>query len=407
MSAEAVTRRPLKSSGSRRARVTRALGVVVVAGLLAGFLPPSFKVFAQQAPPPTTHPEPVPAPSQAVTQPPAQTPDAWRRAMLRAPLQKSGCFKSTYPSPVWEQIPCTPAPRRPYAGAGGSDYDFASSPSDPVIYPITFAAGSFPSVTGVTSESSVFPPSAGGTTVTDDFSLQLNTNHFATQTCPVGVKPPCQVWQQFVFTNAAGIAGGSVAFISYWIYGVPCPAGWTASGGACYWNTGGGVGLPAPLTIADLAQLTLVGSSSGAYDSVFISKGGTELLQATQPTVFNLHPYWRVVEFNVFGDGDGSEAVFNIGSTIVVKIGVEDGTTNTSGPYATSFTAESNNLPLVRPVCPLTGHNPPAHQFFVFSLPAIIFTESNAAGATSMCACPANMGWNPGSGTCILTIRRP
>jgi hypothetical protein len=158
-----------------------------------------------------------------------------------------------------------------------SDYAFQAQTSNPIIR----AEGSFDSVTGVTSESSEFPD---GTVVPNDFSLQLNTNHFTAQTCAGGVKPPCQAWQQFIFSSEG------TAFIQYWMYGVPCPSGWTAYGAGCWWNSDNGVGVSA-LTIADLAQLNLMAGTSGGYDTIVVWKGITKLGAASQPTVFNLHQY--------------------------------------------------------------------------------------------------------------------
>src|SRR4051794_6178616 len=137
------------------------------------------------APPPappqvTTQPAPPPAPPQVTTQPSVQSGAAWGAIISRTPVPKKGCFKSSYPSTVWQEVPCTPAPQRPY-------------PPTPTLRPDTvgknphgdFAAlrlgfissvvGSFDSVTGVTNEND--------SGKADTFSLQLNTNTFHTSIC--------------------------------------------------------------------------------------------------------------------------------------------------------------------------------------------------------------------------------
>jgi hypothetical protein len=57
---------------------------------------------------------------------------------------------------------------------------------------------------------------------------------------------------------------------------------------------------------------------------------------------------WRISEFNVFGDGGGSTATFNAGSTIVVRTSANSGMPATLPTCALEgFTGETNNLTLV------------------------------------------------------------
>jgi hypothetical protein len=65
---------------------------------------------------------------------------------------------------------------------------------------------------------------------------------------------------------------------------------------------------------------------------------------------------------------------------------VTDGTTNAPS-CSGGFTGETNSLTLAGPCCPMGG------------APAIVFTESTDAGATSICACPGS-AWNPIDATC-------
>ncbi len=127
---------------------------------------------------------------------------------------------------------------------------------------ITQTVGSFPSVSGVTSESG-----AGGA---NDYSLQLNTNfNLSTSACSGGAAT-CRVWQQFLYVP------GTV-FIQYWLIGygaggASCPGGYTTSGSNCYKNSSG---TSAPsVAITGLANLTLTGTAaSGGNDTVTFTNG--------------------------------------------------------------------------------------------------------------------------------------
>src|ERR1035438_7552893 len=96
------------------------------------------------------------SPLMAQAEPPAQSGslEAWHASMSRAPLPQNGCFKASYPSTEWQEIPCTtppsyPQPRRrggnpnPDTVGGGGTNDFSAQVSGP----ISTAEGSFISVT--------------------------------------------------------------------------------------------------------------------------------------------------------------------------------------------------------------------------------------------------------------------
>ena len=66
-----------------------------------------------------------------------------------------------------------------------------------------------------------------------------------------------------------------------------------------------------------------------------------------EDSVVYLSTGWKESEFNIVGDGGGSEADFNSGSSITVKSAVTNGTTN--APICASnagTTGETNNLNL-------------------------------------------------------------
>ena len=85
--------------------------------------------------------------------------------------------------------------------------------------------------------------------------------------------------------------------------------------------------------------------------------GGNDTLVFTTPTraysttgkdsVTYLATAWKQAEFNIIGDGGGSKATFNSGSSIMVKVAVTHG--STAAPTCASnagTTGETNNLTL-------------------------------------------------------------
>ncbi len=336
--------------------------IVIVASLLSGLL--SSRATWAQVPPPSATAQPSPA--QSMSQ------EAWRASMSRAPMPQKGCFKATYPNTAWQPVPCTTAPPAPYPPARGPRSDNVGNGNDysaVVSGSISSAVGSFDSVAGVTSESGdvdgVAPP------VANTFSLQLNANTFTTSVCDGAANPSdCSGWQQFVYSNS-GCGGSPCAFMQYWLlnWGTTCPAGWSPYERDCYTNSDS-VEVPIQ-TIADLAQLHLTGNAaSGGMDTITLSTGSDVYSASGEDSVLNLAAGWQQAEFNIFGDCCGSQAVFNSGSTIVVRTSLDDGTTNAPSCEEDGFTGETNNLNLVAPCGPVGGASP-----------AIVFTESLDSGA--------------------------
>jgi hypothetical protein len=301
----------------------------------------------------------------------------WRQLMLRTPTPKTGCYTSAFPSTEWHEVPCSTEPARPHPrlfvpqtlGAGN---DLSAL----VTGSLTSATGSLLHVTGVTQESD-----PGGQ---NSYSLQLNTNNFNSAALCAG-QAGCVGWQQFIRDNPGTV------YIQYWLinHGSPCPANpanfldtWHFFAGApgqspgCFIN-GNQTALTVETALQDLEGMRVTGSTSpsaqsvifeGPFDQIFTSTDNGDLLA--------IGNQWNQAEFNIFGLCCGNQAVFNIGSTIVVQIAVNNGTANAPFPSSTGFTAESNNLSLVSPTCPIGG---PA--------PAIVFTEAfGVFGATSTCA---------------------
>src|SRR5262249_76703 len=90
----------------------------------------------------------------------------------------------------------------------------------------------------------------------------------------------------------------------------------------------------------------------------------------------NLAQGWQAAEFNIVGDCCGSQAAFNTGSTIVVRTSVNYGSPNAPSCLGQGFTGETNNLFFVQ-----ASAVPPTE-----TLPAVVFTQSNAISATPPCS---------------------
>jgi hypothetical protein len=257
------------------------------------------------------------------------------------------------------------------------------------------ATGQFPSVSGVTSESD----SMVGTNNPNEFSLQINTNHFPYQNeGPISQLGPRSGtgWVQFTFQNdpagsiCEGLAGvfctATGVLIEYWVFGISeaqcVPESLVSNGEQIGWSWWPGPGepgcswfgpetsAPSDLTAEDLPVLNLTGSVAGGVDQakLCISAEGasspwnlpsseTNKCYASPPVsdqVLNLgqSPNWTSAEFNVFGLTNGSQANFNSGSTIVVQ-DVLDEKAQTGQPLLPSMcewgggTGESNNLNII------------------------------------------------------------
>src|SRR5437868_1054430 len=231
-----------------RIRAAAVLRVVVLAGLA------SLPLMAQES-----QKRPVKDPER----------ETWRKAMVRVPLPKKGCFQASYPDREWKEVACSKAPvlppqpprrgRKPPTVGGGGTTDWSAVSAST----ITAAEGSFLSTNGVTS---VNDSSFGA----NEFSLQLNTSFFqntTTQNLCAGATNPslCQGWVQFVYQQLPAPYCAACGAIWYFLfqYGAnACPNGWTSDGfGDCYVNS-----CQSPVsagTITHLSLMTVTGQPSG------------------------------------------------------------------------------------------------------------------------------------------------
>jgi len=391
----------MKTSGLARDVVAIILGITV-----AAILSPSLATAQTGAP---ASKESAPAAAGATAQPPTeQSREAWRKSMARARLPKKGCFKASYPNTEWQEVPCMKAPSIPFqpvrrVGAPDSVGDGDGNDFSARAGSISTATGSFMSVTGVTGFTSETDTNSG---TSSSFSLQLNTNPFSTPTTCSGAKDPskCSGFQQFIFANnlplgESGdcVAGGnSCIYIQYWLtnWGNTCATiGWTQSGNDCY--TQFDSMMVQTVSIANLQSLVLEGLATGGMDEVILSCAssvssavctsllGSDMVAQGQESVLNLQGLWTDAEFNVFGNGNNSQARFSSPTTIIVKTEVDDGTSNPPMCPMESFTGETNSLSLVAPCCRYGASGGQS--------PAIEFMETSA-GQTAACGATAIHG---------------
>ena len=270
----------------------------------------------------------------------AQLHESWRQAIAQTPVPQEGCFTASYPNARWTEVQCKVAPTRPYVprnGHRGYTVGNGNDYSAVVSHIITSAVGSFPTVTGVKRETGY-----GGQANT--YSIQLNSEFFTTSVCNGASDPAsCQGWEQFVYSNSG------VAFMQYWLinYGSTCPSGgWMSYSGSCYRNSSA-VSVPAQ-AITQLANLKLSGAAvASGTDTLTMTTANNAYSTTGKDSVVNLAHAWNAAEFNIVGDGGGSAAKFNIGSSVTVEIALKDGSTTAPACQGDDgTTGETNNLKL-------------------------------------------------------------
>jgi len=292
-------------------------------------------------------------PQQTNTQPQA----AWNAAIARTPVPHAGCFAAHFPSTTWKEVACQTAPAVPFiprssTGSGtqnvGNGHDYAAVVSGI----ITQAVGSFPIVKGLKTESD------NGRA--NDYSLQANSNFMSgSPACDSASDPSkCLAWEQFVYSS-----GFHEAFMQYWLinYDTTCPSGWNSDGGDCYVNSKA-VGVPLQV-IKQLKFLSVTGSAvANGIDTLTLTTKSDAYSTTGEDSVVYLANDWDATEFNVIGDGGGSEAVFNAGTKLTDQIELTDGLTTAPTCQANDgTTGETNNLNLGK--CTASGGSTPSISF--------------------------------------------
>jgi hypothetical protein len=284
---------------------------------------------------------------------------AWSSAIARTPTPGSGCFTASFPLTIWKQVKCSVAPQRPYVPASG--HGNAQTTGDGNDYSavvsgafMTSTVGSFPKVKGVTSEKD-------GNRA-NSYSLQVNSNFMSGSPACAAANVPanCLAWEQFVYSSTE-----QAAFMQYWLIhytggSVHCPSGWASFSDDCFKNS---ASVHAPnQTIDQLPFLQVSGAIAAGIDTlVFTTK--TQAYSTTgADTVVSLGTGWNASEFNIIGDGGGSEATFNAGSKVTVRVQVNNG--EAAAPVCQAndgTTGETNNLNLKK--CKVKGGAAPYAQF--------------------------------------------
>jgi hypothetical protein len=313
--------------------------------------------------------------------------ESWRRSITRTPRPKpNGCYTATYPETSWRELTCKTPPNRPFLRKFGTRPRTSRGPAtvgDGNDYSVITntqtmsAEGSFDAVEGVTSEND------NGSS--NSYSLQLNTNGFSTVTCQnllSSAPAQCSGWEQFIYSPDGG------GYIQYWLFnfGPKCPSNWNTcyqlgsvcesqpqpgTETNCWRNSTNSAAAPGE-PITSLGEVKLLGAVG---DLVTVSIGDSVYSTSGDNTFPDLGSQWQTAEFNVFGDGGGTAAQFNVGSTLVVRTGMESTQNGTISFFNGGSTAETNNLTVVATpiVEPGTGS----------MLPSITFTESNLFFAAS------------------------
>jgi len=264
--------------------------------------------------------------------------------------------------------------------------------------------GSFPTVSGVTSETGVGLEAFNyaGIPGPNEYSLQLNTNEEYSAAC--GSHSSCKAWQQYIFaTNtcttlitSCTFTDESQVFIEYWLlnYGSTCPAGFQPDGnGNCVQNSSATTIYNGQLPITDLADLSLSGSATAnGTDDATVTYGGEAYKATVADSYTDIASVWNQTEFNVVGNDGRSQAQFNSGASIIVNIQVTDGS-ESAPTYVNDAgtTGESNNLSLV------PSNSAPFVCTFGGASPGMAFMESNTTVGTPTCSSLGhpNVSWLP------------
>src|ERR1700733_1786081 len=324
----------------------------------------------------------------------SQARQAWRGVMHETSAPSEGCFHASYPSTQWQEVECAEAPgyrsalprgkKREQTVGNGSDY-VVQVPSGRLL---NSATGSFPKVAGVKSEKSVGVAAFGGGGILgpNEYTLQVNTN-FDSHSPACDGYSGCLAWQQYVMSTNTPVSltsnkltGKTEVFIEYWLinYGVDngsdiCPSGFLdggpdseGPGDDCVQNTKATVIANGQLPITDLASLKLSGSARpGGTDAATVTYDTEAYTATVSDRLTDIASGWTQAEFNVLGNAGGSKADFNNGSSVTVKVAVNDG--STAAPTCVSpteidgTTGETNNLTLGK--CSTSSGSTPSVQF--------------------------------------------
>jgi hypothetical protein len=275
-----------------------------------------------------------------------------------------GCFESTYPDTTWHQVPCSTRDVGPAQVGNGVD-ESANAGSSTLI---TYADGSFDSVSGITNE-------VDSKQSANYYSLQVNSNDNFTCTPPSG-NTWSDCWEQFIYVSGGTCSTCGFVEIQYWLIGYyatysACPgpshpntAAWQSYQSTDCWTYAGGTTAPGEALASNLDKESLSGTSNmglDGYDQATWCLPGTGCYSySNTDSVFKLYNGWHVAEFNVFGYADASQANI-IGSSISVTVHDNEesggGTTVTPTCDNVGYTGETNNLTITSNSCTVLSNS--------------------------------------------------
>ncbi len=129
------------------------------------------------------------------------------------------------------------------------------------------------------------------------------------------------------------------------------------------------------LTAANLSTLKLSGSAvSKGNDEVSLVSGTHATDVTNSDSKLDLAPHWNTTEWDVFGDGGGTEAYFGAKTTLEAETTLVTSTGAAPVCKSEGFTAETNNLKLT---------STPAISA---SSPTMASKQTNGATTTASCA---------------------
>ena len=320
----------------------------------------------------------------------ATTVEAWRKAVAGLRPDKSGCFEAAYPSRTLRARDCGAKKPLRIVRTGSSEqkpFDEHSNGDVELVSP-----GTIYTATGIMQKmervaiAAIIDQSGKILNETNAVSFQLNSNANIPKAarnskCAGSSNAKCTGWVQFVFLIDP--QQGPIAQIQEWLiaYGSSCPDGYVAAAGNCAINIAQG-SIPGPITAADLGGLVLSGQvASNGQDSMSVFIPGRNLVYSLTGTdVVGAYGNWNVAEFNIFGEDNFQEVVFQQGSLMAVNVSVDSGLKATpvscSNPAGNS--GESTNLTLG--ACAPTGS---ATVAFVEGVPPVVSRINPTTGPTS------------------------
>lgn len=295
--------------------------------------------------------------------------DRWHAQMLKQAAPEVGCHQVEYPSTDWLEVECgTPGTGSAQAAHGpllrdnvrtvGNGHDWVVNVTNGLLGQVT---GSFEDVSGVTSVVDSL------THADNTYSLQLNTNFFRSPECPES-SPSCLGFQQAVY-SANGVNPGSL-LVQYWLIdynndGQTCPSGWDSANNNCVVNASQQPSVD-PTTTADLSEMELtMTTDAGGNDHVILRIGNTlhSASVVSPDNMVSLAEGWTQAEFNIFGNGGSGEAEFNAGSSMKVRLEINEYSGGTLSCEIAGYTAETNSLDLSNDCQQVPHQNPPSFTF--------------------------------------------